>query len=144
MWAGWELQSCGFLFPRLPAHPEAGAQAGLRACVGGTHTYRCGTGFAMGPAAGASLVAWLVKNPPAVQETQVGPLGWEDSPGEGSGNALQCSSLEKSMDRGAWRATVHEVANEWTRLNGQRIHLSVCVSAVVFAQLKFLEKFLVY
>ena len=55
MWAGWELQSCGFLFPRLPAHPEAGAQAGLRACAGGTHTYRCGTGFAVGPAAGASL-----------------------------------------------------------------------------------------
>ena len=93
---------------------------------------------------GASLVAWLVKNPPAVQETQVGPLGWEDSPGEGNGNALQCSSPEKSMDRGAWRATVHEVANEWTRLNGQHVYFPVCVSAVVFAQLKFLEKFLVY
>ena len=140
MWAGWELQSCGFLFPRLPAHPEAG----LRACVGGMHTYCCGNGFAVRPAAGASLVAWLVKNPPAVQETQVGPLGWEDSPGEGNGKALQCSSPEKSMDRGAWRATVHEVANEWTRLNGQHVYFPVCVSAVVFAQLKFLEKFLVY
>ena len=31
------------------------------------------------------------------------------SPGEGNGNPLQCSSLENSMDRGAWRATVHEV-----------------------------------
>ena len=32
------------------------------------------------------------------------------SPGEGNGNPLQYSSLENSMDRGAWRATVHGVA----------------------------------
>ena len=29
--------------------------------------------------------------------------------GEGNGNPLQYSCLEKSMDRGAWRATVHGV-----------------------------------
>ena len=28
---------------------------------------------------GASLVAQMVKNPPAMQETQVRSLGWEDS-----------------------------------------------------------------
>ena len=28
-------------------------------------------------------------------------------PGEGNGNPLQCSCLENSVDRGAWRATVH-------------------------------------
>ena len=27
------------------------------------------------------------------------------SPGEGNGNSLQCSSLESSKDRGAWWAT---------------------------------------
>ena len=32
------------------------------------------------------LVAQLVKNLPAVQETQVRSLGREDSPGEGNGN----------------------------------------------------------
>ena len=32
------------------------------------------------------------------------------SPGEGNGNPLQYSCLENSMDRGAWRATVHGVA----------------------------------
>ena len=32
------------------------------------------------------------------------------SPGEGNGNSLQYSCLENPMDRGAWRATVHEVA----------------------------------
>ena len=31
------------------------------------------------------------------------------SPGEGNGNPLQYSFLENPMDRGAWRATVHEV-----------------------------------
>ena len=31
-------------------------------------------------------------------------------PGEGNGNPFQYSCLEKSMDRGAWWATVHGVA----------------------------------
>ena len=35
-------------------------------------------------------------------------------PGEGNGNPLQYSSLENSMDRGAWQATVHRVAKIWT------------------------------
>ena len=32
------------------------------------------------------------------------------SPGEGNGNPLQYSCLENPMDRGAWRATIHGVA----------------------------------
>ena len=32
------------------------------------------------------------------------------SPEEGNGNTLQYSCLEKSMDKGAWWTTVHEVA----------------------------------
>ena len=39
-------------------------------------------------------------------------------PGEGNGNPLQCSCLENPMDRGAWLATVHGVA-ESTRLSNQ-------------------------
>ena len=39
------------------------------------------------------------------------------SSGEGNGNPLQYSCLENSMDRGAWRATVHGVAKSWTRLS---------------------------
>ena len=34
------------------------------------------------------------------------------SPGKGNGNPLQYSYLQTPMDRGAWRATVHEVAKE--------------------------------
>ena len=32
------------------------------------------------------------------------------SPGKGNGNPLQYSCLENSMDRGAWRPTVHGIA----------------------------------
>ena len=35
-------------------------------------------------------------------------------PGGGHGNPLQYSCLENSMHRGAWRATVHEVAKNQT------------------------------
>ena len=52
----------------------------------------------------------VVKNPPAKQETRVRSLGQGDSPGEGNGNPLQYSCLENPMDRGAWEATVHGVA----------------------------------
>ena len=38
------------------------------------------------------------------------------SPEEGRGNPLQYSRLENPMDRGAWRATVHGVAESQTRL----------------------------
>ena len=39
------------------------------------------------------------------------------SPGEGSGNPLQYSCLENSMDSGTWWAAVHGVAKSWTRLS---------------------------
>ena len=38
--------------------------------------------------------------------------GWGRFPGEGNGNPLQYSCLGNAMDRGAWQATVHEVAKE--------------------------------
>ena len=47
------------------------------------------------------LVAQMVKCLPAMLETRVRSLGWED-PREGNGNPLQYSCLENSMDRGPW------------------------------------------
>ena len=35
-------------------------------------------------------------------------------PGEVNGYPFQYSCLENSMDKGAWRATVHRVAKNWT------------------------------
>ena len=39
------------------------------------------------------------------------------SPGQGNGNPFYYSCLKNPMDRGAWWATVHEVAANWTRLS---------------------------
>ena len=60
-----------------------------------------------------SLLALVVKNLSAnvgdVKDVGSMPeLG--RSPGEGNGNPLQYSCLENPMDRGAWWATVHRVA----------------------------------
>ena len=44
--------------------------------------------------------------------------------GGGNGNSLQCSCLGNPMDRGAWRATVHRVANSRTQLSsGAHMHM---------------------
>ena len=52
----------------------------------------------------------MVKNPPAnagdVRDAGLIP-GLRRSPGGGLGNPRQCSCLENPMDRGAWRAIVH-------------------------------------
>ena len=56
-------------------------------------------------------MAQTVKNLPAVRETWVSCLGWEDPlEKEGTGYPLLYSCLENPMDRGAWQATVHGVA----------------------------------
>ena len=47
-------------------------------------------------------VAQLVKNLPAIWETWVRSLGWEDSAGEGKGHPLQYSGLENSMNCVVW------------------------------------------
>ena len=56
----------------------------------------------------------MVKNPPAnareAKDVQGSIPGLGRPPGEGSDNPLQYSCLENPMDRGAWWATVHEVA----------------------------------
>ena len=41
-------------------------------------------------------------------------LGLGRTPGEGNGNRLQYSCLENPIDRGAWQATVHGVAESQT------------------------------
>ena len=48
--------------------------------------------------------------------------GWERSPGGGHGNPLQYSCMENPMDSGAWRATVHGVAQSQTPLKQLSAH----------------------
>ena len=65
----------------------------------------------------ASLVGQTVKNPPAMQETWVGSLGWEDPLEEGMVTHSSILAWRIPMDRGAWRATVHGITKSWTRLS---------------------------
>ena len=62
-------------------------------------------------------MALVVKNPPAnageVRDVGLIP-GLERSPGGGHSNPLQYSGLENPMDRGAWWATVHSIAQSDT------------------------------
>jgi len=58
----------------------------------------------------ASLVAQTVKNVPAMWKTWVGPLGWEDPLEKGNATHSSILAWKIPMDRGAWRATVHGVA----------------------------------
>ena len=62
----------------------------------------------------ASLVAQVVKNLPAIWETWVRSLGWEDPLEEVMENHSSILAWRIPMDRGAWRATVYGVAKSRT------------------------------
>ena len=62
----------------------------------------------------ASLVAQTVKNLPAMRETWVRSLGWEDPLEEGMATHSSILAWRIPMDRGAWWATVHGVSNNRT------------------------------
>ena len=53
--------------------------------------------------AGASLVAQMVKNPPAMTETRVRSLGWEDPLEKGMATHSSILAWRNAMDRGACR-----------------------------------------
>ena len=57
-----------------------------------------------------------VENPPANAGDSDLTSGSGRSPGGGNGNTLQCSCLGNPMERGAWRSTVHGVAESDTTL----------------------------
>ena len=57
-----------------------------------------------------SLVAQAVKNPPAMWETQVQSLGWENLLEKGMTTHASILARRVPMDRGAWRLTVQRVA----------------------------------
>ena len=64
-----------------------------------------------------SLVAQVARNPPAMQETWVRSLGWEDPLEEGMATHSGILAWRILMDRGAWWATVHRVEKSQTLLS---------------------------
>ena len=63
----------------------------------------------------ASLVAQMVKNLPAMQETWVRSLGQEDPVEKGMATYSSIRAWENPTDRGAWQATVHGLAKSQTQ-----------------------------
>ena len=56
----------------------------------------------------------MVKNLPAMQETWVRSMGWEDSLEEGMATHSSILAWRIPMDRGAWWATVYRVSKSQT------------------------------
>ena len=64
-----------------------------------------------------TLMAQIVKNLPAMLETWVRSLGWEDPLEEGMATHSSILAWRIPLDRGAWWATVHGVSKSQTRLS---------------------------
>ena len=104
LWSTVKWGRLGFCYPLRPfPNPNSGEFQGMERLFSFV-TQKEYWGFPGGSA---------VKNPPA----NAGNIGSGRSPGEGNGNPLQYSCLENPMDREAWRATVHGVADSWTQLS---------------------------
>ena len=69
----------------------------------------------------ASLVAQQMKNLPAVQETWLQLLGWEEALEKAAHSSILASRIPE--DRGAWQATVCRVAKSQTRLKQPNRHV---------------------
>ena len=65
----------------------------------------------------AALVAQSVRNPPAMWETWVPFLSWEDSLEEGMAIHSSILAWKIPKDGRAWWATVHKVTKSGTRLS---------------------------
>ena len=61
-----------------------------------------------------SLVAQMAKNPPAMWETWVQSLGWEEPLETGMATHISILAWRIPMDRGDRQATVHEVTKSQT------------------------------
>ena len=62
-------------------------------------------------------MAQLVNNPPAIWETWVRPLSWEDPLEEGMATHSSILAWRIPRHRGAWQAIVHGVEKSHTGLS---------------------------
>ena len=104
-------------FPRSSTGKES-------ACNAGEPCFIPGSGRSPGEWIGyslqkswVSLVVQRVKNPPAMRETWVSSLGWEDPLEEGMATHSSILAWRIPMDREAWWAIVHGVTKSPIRLS---------------------------
>ena len=120
--------STGLPFPSLGDLPDPGIEPGSPALQADTEGQTLYDSTYMSLFNGYRVPAWhggnhsgnrvcwgypggsVVKNPPANAGDTGFISGLGRSPGEGNGNPLQYSCLGNPMDRGAWWAAVHGVA----------------------------------
>ena len=79
---------------------------------------------------GAFLVAQLINNLPAMPETWVRSLGWEDPLEKGMATHSSILAWRTPMDRVANGATVHGVTKSWTWLSD--FHLTSKLEQQIF------------
>ena len=85
--------------------------------------YECS--FVLGAHPGSTVVKNLPAKAGDTRDVSSIP-GAGRSPRGGNGDLLQYSCLENSMDRGAWRATVHGFAKSWTWLKWLSMSTHTC------------------
>ena len=96
--------TCTRGFPHSSAGKESACNAGDSSSIPGSgRSAREGIDYLL-QYSWVSLVAQLVKNLPAMWETWVQSLGWEESLGEGKGYPLQYSDLENPTVHGVTKS----------------------------------------
>ena len=79
------------------------------------------------------MVAQMVKNLPAMRETWIRSLGWEDPVEEDMATYSSILAWKIPRDRGAWQATVHGVAKSRTHQETKRkAHMEVHILILFF------------
>ena len=95
-------------FPGGSDGKESACNAGDSSSIPGSGIPGEGIGYPL-QYSWASLVAQMVKNPPAIRETWVQSLGWEDPLEDGMATHSILLAWRIPMHRGAWQAAVHGV-----------------------------------
>ena len=117
-----KTEICLFLgFPGSSAGKESACNAGDPGLIPGSRRSPGeGIGYPL-QYSWASLVAQIVKNPSAMQDTWVQSLGWEDPLEEGTATHFSILAWRIPMDREAWQTTVHGVSEGKVRWGYLRI-----------------------
>ena len=101
-------------FPGSSAGKESACNAGDLALIPGSGRFPGeGIGYPL-QYYWASLMAQMVKNSPAMQETLVQSLGWEDPLKEDMATHSSILAWRIPMDKGARRAIIHGVTKSRT------------------------------